>query len=341
MNRTTTLLLSLLLTTSLFAQQVPRLVTPGVGSTLGGEEILIKGDFGMWPPSVRFGNAFAPAAERIDPTTLRVITPPHPAGTVELWFFDYDMWIEMGLTFTFVEGFPEEAYERVLVPIFTAPVTGANGSDFRSSLSLLNASQSIVTVYGPSYRCQILCPTPPVPSVELGPREFADERALASTGAPGLFVYLPRPRRDDVVMQLRAFDISRETTNFGTEIPIVREDEMLLTPITLLGVPTDARFRNTLRIYASHGANVSIRIEGSGGIMIERTIALRPGVNIFDPAYAMFTDFPTDAGELRVTVALEPDFTLPPPPPTPQVLWAFISVTNNDTQHITVISPQR
>lgn len=339
MNRTTTLLLSLLLTTSLFAQQVPRQVTPNVGSTHGGEEIIIKGDFGTWPPSIRFGDVNAPSAERIDPTTLRVITPPHLPGTVDLWFFDYDMWIEMGLTFTFVGGFPEEAYERVLIPIFTAPVTGANGSDFRSTLLLMNRSQRSVTAYGLSYRCMILCPTPPVPSVELGPGEFVDEGALDPTGAPGLFVYVPRPRRDDLVMQLRAFDISRETTNFGTEIPVVRENDLLQTPVTLLGVPTDARFRNTLRIYAAEESAFLIRAEGNNGIVLEESVWAGPGATIFDPSYVMFNDFPTGAGPLRVTIT--PLVPIVTPPAQPVRFWAFISVTNNDTQHITVISPQR
>jgi hypothetical protein len=58
-------------------------------------------------------------------------------------------------------------------------------------------------------------------------------------------------------------------------------------------------------------------------------------MNRFDPAYAQFSDFPSNVGEISVV--------LTPPAPgeagfaTPY--WAFLSVTNNDTQFITTIRP--
>lgn len=338
MKRTTTLLLSLLLTTSLFAQIAPS-ITPSVGSTHGGEEVLIKGDFGTWPPSVRFGDVPATIAERIDPTTIRVITPPHLPGLVGVWLFDYDMWIDTGLQFTFVGGFPEEAYERVLLPIFTQPVTGANGSDFRSTLTVMNASDRPLSGYGLVLDCMFLCPTPPLMEFELESGDEVGEGELVPTGNPGAFLYVPRSRRDGLVMQLRAFDISREATNFGTEIPIAREDDLRQTPVTLLSVPTDPRFRNTLRIYAEAPSAFLIRIQRSGGLFMEESVYAEAGESIFDPAYVMFNNFPTDLGPVSVTITPVPPIVTPPA--LPVRFWAFISVTNNDTQHITVISPQR
>ena len=338
MKRTLIALFSLLLTSTAFAQLAPS-ITPNIGSTAGGEEVIIKGDFGTWPPSVRFGLISAPVAERLDPTTLRVITPPHLPGVVEITLFDYDMWISTGLHFEFVDGYPEAAYERVLLPILTPPVTGGYGSDFRSALSLMNRTDDeYLVLYGLFEECLFLCPEPVIPSIELAPMEELGD-AVVNTGNPGRFIYLPREDRNDFVLQLRAYDISREPSNYGTEIPVVRDDEMRREPVTLLGVPTDPRFRSTLRIYAIDERAFDIRIEGENGFVRESTVYAPSGANLFDPAYALFTDFPTGVGPVRVTItALEPIVT---PPAIPTRFWAFISVTNNDTQHITVVSPQR
>jgi hypothetical protein len=126
----------------------------------------------------------------------------------------------------------------------------------------------------------------------------------------------------------------------------VHEDEMFgWDPLVLLDVPTDPRFRNTLRIYAIDQTEVILEIhsETLNGMTQQRRIQLRPPSNVFEPAYAEVSDLPVDAGALRLRIlppwadGLPPD---PMPPNTPQV-WAFVSVTNNETQHITVIAPQR
>jgi hypothetical protein len=57
----------------------------------------------------------------------------------------------------------------------------------------------------------------------------------------------------------------------------------------------------------------------------------------FEPAYASFADFPVDAGTVRVTITVDPIITLLP---VEVPIWAFITVTNNDTQAITTITPQ-
>lgn len=60
----------------------------------------------------------------------------------------------------------------------------------------------------------------------------------------------------------------------------------------------------------------------------------------FHPSYAAFTDFPNpatfpgDKFTVLVGIARGPGNVIPPPTP----LWAFITVTNNETQHITTIT---
>lgn len=335
MKRTITTLLSLLLGSALFAQSTLT-VTPNVGSTRGYEAIIIKGDFGAETGAVFFGEVGAPVVEQIDSVTLRVFTPPHTGGAVNIFLRTAEVWIDTGLAFTFKEGFPEEVYERLLLPVFLPPVDGAHGSIFATDFRVFTSAQESIGLPGLNDRCIITCPD--FPSIG-GGQEEANFEYTGRVKSPGAFFYVRNDRIADLVAQLRVHDISRSATNFGTAIPIVRDEEFRTDPVVLLGVPTDARFRNTLRIYAKHNPEVVIVIENDS-TRVERRLQLREGDELFKPAYAEFTDFPTGVGPVRVTVSyVEP--VLVDPAPEPEPIWAFISVTNNDTQHITVISPQR
>jgi hypothetical protein len=230
-------------------------------------------------------------------------------------------------------------HERVLLPIFTRPVSGAYGSDFRSELKLMNAGSQSLGAYGLEWICVVLCPFDPLLPFELEPDFVEDANPYTRSGNPGWFLFVPSDRIDDLVLQLRVYDVSREATNFGTEIPVVRDEEVTRAPLVLLGVPTDERFRNTLRIYSFEEGAFTITIEGANGVRYDHGVYAAPGESIFDPAYAAFVDFPANIGPVKVTIrALAPIVT---PPALPPRFWAFNAVTNNETQHITVVSPQR
>lgn len=229
-------------------------------------------------------------------------------------------------------------HERVLLPLFTAPITGQHGSEFRSEFLMMNRSNEPLVGYGLEFVCPVLCGGDFLRTFTLEP-DFI-ETDFVRTGNPGQFVFLPTARMADVVMQMRAYDVSREATNFGTEIPVVRAQDMRADEITFIDVPTDSRFRNTLRIYSTHQQPMHVTIEGAAGVLVDQVVHLSWPKNQFDPAYAAFVQFPADAGPVRVRIwSALPEIVTPPG--TVPDFWAFITVTNNDTQHITVISPQR
>lgn len=231
-------------------------------------------------------------------------------------------------------------YERVLLPIFTRPISGAYGSDFRSDFKLMNRGNQALTGYGLEWQCIITCPSNPLLEFELEPGSVEEPTDYLKHGKPGVFIHLPADRIDDVVMQLRAYDFSREATNFGTEIPVVREGDMRREPITLIGVPGDPRFRKTLRIYGTYGWIVDVTVEGNG-YRAKHQVELAEPQSPLEPAYGVFTEFPSNVGPVRVTVDAPPADILIDPLPPPPAIWAFVSITNNDTQHITVVSPQK
>jgi IPT/TIG domain len=317
-------------------------ITPNRGPVAGGTEVTIKGQFGNWPYGVYFG-ATGVTATRVDGTTLRATAPAHLPGPVGITIFEGDIRIIPNLVYTF-EGRPQEAFDAVLLPVFTTPIPGAFGSEFRTDFRARLVNGDRAEIYGLRYPCIVTC-------IQTGDEAYlltaafpdADPENTEPTGNPGTFFYLPKTQAGRLSMNLRAYDTSRSAENFGTEIPIVRLSDFATgyDSITLIGVPSDPRFRNTLRIYGygDMGTPVIVRIANAAGtVLSERTVTLQAQENIYRPGYVQISDFPAAAGVLTVTVDV-PHSPLSAPIPPPD-RWAFISVTNNETQHITLITPQ-
>jgi hypothetical protein len=149
----------------------------------------------------------------------------------------------------------------------------------------------------------------------------------------------------------RIRDVSRERDSAGTEIPIVREDRISEETVHLLNVPRLAKFRNMLRIYAlPEVANPEVevryyRMTERLSLVVSRTplrterVRLRtyPAMQGFllHPSLAEIPGFES-APELAGETALWIDVV----PITPGLrIWAFVSITNNDTQQVTLVTP--
>jgi hypothetical protein len=148
---------------------------------------------------------------------------------------------------------------------------------------------------------------------------------------------MQRGSTDALAANLRVREVSREEENAGTEIPIVRESDFRGADVALLNVPLHRKFRQTLRIYAlgEGGGDVDVNIGG-----VRRTVTLTQGRDLFEPSYAEIADFPappaTGIRSIRVVVSPPSDVVIGTFVP----IWAFITVTNNETQQITAITPQ-
>lgn len=326
-----------LLFASALGAQTPLSMTPTSGPTSGGTEVTIKGDFDSVPFTVFFGSEVATSTTRIDEHTLRAVTPAHLPGKVEIVILELDMLTATDLEFEFIGGRPS-SYERLLLPVFTPAMQGAFGAEFHTDLRIANHGVAgVVDVFGLRLQCRVLCPTIPpdkplgIPSVwEIQPGD------LIQDGAPGKFIYVRKAELDALAMNLRVHDVTRDDLNFGTEIPIVRENEFLLNRVVLVGVPTDPHFRNTLRIYGDTSFTAHVKVGNREPVRVR--VEHATPTDIFLPAYGVFSDFPTDGFPVRVTIDVEPDIHPILPIDTP--IWAFLTVTNNDTQMISTITPQ-
>jgi hypothetical protein len=251
------------------------------------------------------------------------------------------------------------AFERLLLPVLTPPVHGALGSEFRTEFIVINKNQQKeIELFGLSLNCAVLCPPvdPLTTPIEVG-RDFQqiEPRDIVPEGTPGRFVYAPKADLDKLAMNLRVADVSRSTLNFGTELPIVRSRDFTLEDIVLPSVPVTPLFRSTLRVYAAQPTTVTVFLFGpvppaSPPLSWPEpiTLHLRAGLNFFDPAYAATSDFPAynsvnapHIGNVLITQSPEKFTCLECQPTIPRVpIWAFVSITNNVTQHITLVTPQ-
>lgn len=166
----------------------------------------------------------------------------------------------------------------------------------------------------------------------------------------GVFVYVSK--NATTAFQLRVRDISRTSESWGTELPVVHSTDFRSSAIHLLDVPVRENYRQHLRIYGASSpsgtANVRARLYSSDGndVLAERVLSLAPphpddrlqaeSSRPARPAYAEITPLSSmlnAAGPETVRVEITPL--------TPGIrFWGFIAITNNETQHVTLVTPQ-
>lgn len=325
--------LFLFLASSAFSLPVVTSVSPAVSPVAGNVQVTIKGTGFTADARVTFGGLLALNRTVLDEGTIVARTPPHLPGKTYVGVQQQNGAVAFDFTFT---GDPSTAFERFLVPVFVPPVKGRFGSEFRTELRLWNGSEvDRLQIFGLQYPCLILCPQPNLRDVpiELEPGARASGEEFEPLGNPGLFIYT---RKGGILGSfLRVYDVSRQAANYGAEIRLVHEREFKnASPLLFPGVPIDPRFRITLRIYSPGQSGALVSINGDEPRPIELF-----GPTLFQPAYAVFTDFPVGSGVIDVSVWPPMTPVGPSPPIYPPPIWAFITITNNDTQQITTMHP--
>ncbi len=314
-------------------------ITPSSGPAAGGTRVVIKGtgfSKSCFPvclpqlpaPSVTFGSQLATEVKFIDSTTVEAVTPRSLPGmivTVTVTNYDGSGFAEAKNAFTY-QGNINEDFEPMLLPIFTRPVFGLFGSEFRTFARTMSIGDPFIPLYGVDRRCLQLT-FPELPFDPTIPISVSDDVALTPDCAVsvGRILWTGKGGGAQLAMNLRVADVSREATSHGTEIPIVRADQFATDGVALLGIPTDPRFRVTLRIYSLDRTDQPVRVVGFQSFV--RDVRLSTPADIFEPAYAEVSDMPRTVTRV---IVVSPGTRI----------WAFITVTNNVTQHITTITPQ-
>jgi hypothetical protein len=227
-------------------------------------------------------------------------------------------------------------FEQVLAPFDTMSFGGLLGSQWAAELWVRNDSAQPVNLFpercvhiGGEFPCTRRIDVPARTTMRL-------DTAYTTAGSPGVFLYVPRARVNDVHFNLRI----RGGANVGTEIPVVREREWRTGKANLLNVPLQFGSRLNLRVYTldAPGGNFTVRMYGDPGdvLLSERKFAIpMPALESFPPVFAFVNDLSSALRGLvadRVRVEIEVDGG--------RNLWPLLTITDNATQHVTVVTAQ-
>ncbi|HXI13365.1 MAG TPA: IPT/TIG domain-containing protein [Thermoanaerobaculia bacterium] len=345
--------------------QIPALtgVAPNSGPTTGGTEVTVIG-VNLIPPcqilcpplalTIEFGNTPA-ALTVVNSTTIKAVTPAHQPGTVDIVLKNGpSMFATLRNGFTYVAATETEDYETVLVPQAFSLTPGRFGSLWKSEFFVLNQSDRPVSVKGADSDIQPLgdeC-TRECSARDAIPARTAFDLPLKRTppGAPpGVLLHVRKSVASSLHYSLRIRDLSRQADSAGTEIPVVREHEFRSGTVQLLNIPTDDKFRQTLRIYtpgSETGSDVRLLIYPMDSSVPIADATLRLTRSNSEPCDSLFVCYPAYGGVAFLTesypaikavsaVRIELRAAFPN-----LKLWAFASITNNETQQVTTSTPQ-
>jgi len=240
-------------------------------------------------------------------------------------------------------------YTAALIPLVSHGLPGAHGSVWDSELHIFNASDQHLRLLGAMEDIQVL---PVDLSIGVGPRETRGVvLSPREPGVDGAFLYVPNTHLGAAKMSLRVRDTSQNATSLGDDVPVVRAEQAAQT-LTIFNVPIDPKYRATLRIYGFTPAPMPVRVtvysEDLDTPLSDSVVALHGVLTTVyvpfppHPAYAAFDPL-TDivrhgADRSRVRIEISSFVSVITPPPTP--IWAFVSLTNNETNQVTIVTPK-
>ena len=205
----------------------------------------------------------------------------------------------------------------------------------RTELFVRNDNYVPVTSYRPLYYTgcpgigSTICdaPIPTFKTVQIFP--------VSNLSSNGLLFHPLREQAGALSFAARVRDTSRESEDFGAELPIVRESGFRRGgKIVFPDVIIDPRYRTTLRFYSIDDAFLDIEVL-QGGVTVGFRF-LNPTKGAGDVAWTATVDLSSivrRSTSNRYTVVANVGSLV-------ARVWAFVSVTNNTTQRVTIISPQ-
>jgi hypothetical protein len=316
-------------------------VSPSIGSSAGGSSVIVEADLPFCaptgpacvPPLITFGGVPAPSViQRGTSASYLVTTPPGVPGAALVTVTGGGV-TKSSYAFRYYDPNAApipELFARFLIPVFyNGP--GRHGSRWATEVAVRNMNE---------YRVDLWRDPDALPALE--------PRTPHLLGFPfahdGAFVTVPRDAAERVHFNAIVRDVSRPLDSWGSELPVVRDREFR-SEIELLNVPSYPGFRSLLRVYSlgSYPTAVRVTVQSmiDGHHIATETLQLS---SITPCVYLMpcASDRPAVAASsmldsLALTPAERTAITIRSLDDVP--VWAFVTVTNNEMQHVTMISP--
>ena len=275
-------------------------------------------------------------ATQVSSNDIRVFAPAHAAGPVDVTL-DRGNGADVVTATAVLDYFefdkvPDAAFfEPVLFP---ALVTGAGafGSQWTTDLALRNDNDQPLPVTSTFFN--VAC----FPVCDARPPALGTVTIRGANAPSGAVFYAARQFAPRLFFNVLARDLSRQSEALGTEIPVAREKDLYDRRFEILLVPTEPKYRVALRIFRTDGAlavNVDIyTMNGdttlAGGQLLLAANASNPMITSLT-IQDLVARFPEIAGKGPLRIAIGGASS--------RSTWALVSVTNNDTQHVTVLAP--
>lgn len=240
-----------------------------------------------------------------------------------------------------------DGLETILLPLAFDPretVPGAGGTSWSGAVWIHNGSDEEVF---PQQCANVQC-NPGVPAGEMG---LIHPSSVQGAPESGSLLHAPVDAAKRVTLSNRIFELTRRGQPRGVEIPVVREGRFLRGATSLLGVPVGADVRVALRVYdpwiqairraAPPLEHVEVQIlDGEQSVIGTTTLTpalldsrlpwVRPG---FAALYDLAAVFPQINAMPHIHVRVQPV-------PNDAEYYAMISVTDNETQTVSIITAQ-
>jgi len=217
-------------------------------------------------------------------------------------------------------------FERILFPL-SFQGAGALGSQWTTE-SFLYANGSLVYFRDPP------------PCDGCGNLLTIGSRQLNANSNPwGHVLYCLRGRVPVLAFASRIRDTSRQSQSAGTEVPVVREGDFR-GDLRFMNVPLDRRYRVNLRLWSL--ADYPQFIVANGVIpeqQVPLSVTMIPGTEMWFGTIdvtALLARGNFEPAVITVVPSGYPSNHSPVPYPK---IWGMLSITNNDTQQVTIISP--
>ncbi|HEX7831646.1 MAG TPA: hypothetical protein VF787_18470 [Thermoanaerobaculia bacterium] len=291
------------------------------------------------------------------PLRIRAVTPNAPGGLGNsAMVFSVQPHIDPNLINDFGGGGVSVGelsdWSRVLVPITETDTPGRDGSLWRADVTGIRTTQAPLDPSGCG-PVEDPCGYPPVGKMFNVRWEdlIYDYEEFGSQ-----YIYQPSAAANTMKLTTRVYDTTKAGQTAGAVIPHADDDDFVAGGFSLIGIPVADEFRTLVRVYeydATENASVEVTIypqyaDTPVATMQERLrttrdervttalLPLRPGMAAIDLSAALIVaknnlPGPTYPGNtFRVDVR---------PVGAQLKLWGFITITNNQTSHVTVVTP--
>lgn len=160
----------------------------------------------------------------------------------------------------------------------------------------------------------------------------------------GALLYVPSHVANRVSFSSRVLEVTRRAQPTGFAVPVVRETEYFETPVVLPGIPAGPSVRSSLRIYdpsGQGGERFLIELFAGAGRSTIASFEVTLAVGTFYAGIAVSPSFAAVHDLERLVTGDVPDevFHVKVTPMSgSDAYWTFASVTDDETQHVLIIT---